>query len=90
METRAGIAGGPRPEAALEGNGLVRREHAARPFDQPASDASTRPVQTLARVEWEHIQRVLTDCAGNISQAARLLGLHRRSLQRKLSKKAPR
>jgi two-component system response regulator RegA len=37
-------------------------------------------------VEWEHIQRVLTECEGNISQAARVLGLHRRSLQRKLSK----
>jgi two-component system, response regulator RegA len=43
-------------------------------------------VQTLARVEWEHIQRVLTDCEGNVSQAARLLGIHRRSLQRKLLK----
>ncbi|HEX7452967.1 MAG TPA: helix-turn-helix domain-containing protein [Polyangiaceae bacterium] len=43
-------------------------------------------VPSLARVEWEHIQRVLRDCDGNISQAARLLGLHRRSLQRKLSK----
>jgi len=43
-------------------------------------------VPSLARVEWEHIQRVLSDCEGNISQAARLLGLHRRSLQRKLSK----
>jgi two-component system, response regulator RegA len=42
--------------------------------------------QPLARVEWEHIQRVLTDCDGNVSQAARLLGIHRRSLQRKLSK----
>jgi two-component system response regulator RegA len=42
--------------------------------------------QPLARVEWEHIQRVLADCGGNISQAARLLGLHRRSLQRKLLK----
>jgi two-component system response regulator RegA len=41
---------------------------------------------SLARAEWEHIQRVLTDCNGNISLAARLLGLHRRSLQRKLSK----
>jgi two-component system, response regulator RegA len=40
----------------------------------------------LWRVEWEHIQRVLADCEGNISQAARLLGIHRRSLQRKLSK----
>ena len=41
---------------------------------------------SLARVEWEHIQRVLADCGGNLSQAARLLGIHRRSLQRKLSK----
>ncbi len=47
-------------------------------------------VPSLARVEWEHIQRVLADCDGNISQAARLLGLHRRSLQRKLSKYPPR
>jgi two-component system response regulator RegA len=43
-------------------------------------------VASLARAEWEHIQRVLTDCSGNVSQAARLLGIHRRSLQRKLSK----
>jgi len=41
---------------------------------------------TLARVEWEHINRVLTGCAGNVSQAARALGIHRRSLQRKLAK----
>ncbi len=46
-------------------------------------------VPSLARVEWEHIQRVLSDCQGNISQAARLLGLHRRSLQRKLEKYPP-
>jgi two-component system response regulator RegA len=43
-------------------------------------------VPSLARVEWEHIQRVLGDCGGNVSQAARLLGIHRRSLQRKLAK----
>ena len=41
---------------------------------------------SLARVEWEHIQRVLADCGGNVSRAARTLGIHRRSLQRKLSK----
>jgi len=46
-------------------------------------------VPTLARVEWEHIQRVLSDCSGNISQAAKLLGIHRRSLQRKLMKYPP-
>lgn len=50
-------------------------------------DGDAEPaVQSLARVEWEHIQRVLADCDGNISQAARLLGIHRRSLQRKLLK----
>jgi two-component system response regulator RegA len=49
----------------------------------------THAVPSLARVEWEHIQRVLSDCAGNISQAAKLLGVHRRSLQRKLSKYPP-
>lgn len=49
-------------------------------------NADSVAVPSLARVEWEHIQRVLSDCDGNISQAARLLGLHRRSLQRKLSK----
>lgn len=41
---------------------------------------------SLDRVEWEHINRVLLDCDGNVSEAARLLGLHRRTLQRKLSK----
>jgi two-component system response regulator RegA len=46
-------------------------------------------VPTLARVEWEHIQRVLADCSGNVSQAARLLGIHRRSLQRKLAQYPP-
>ena len=44
---------------------------------------------SLARAEWEHIQRVLADCGGNISEAARRLGIHRRSLQRKLQKYPP-
>jgi two-component system response regulator RegA len=47
-------------------------------------------VPSLHRVEWEHIQRVLTDCGGNVSKAARLLGLHRRTLQRKLAAAPPR
>ena len=44
---------------------------------------------SLARVEWEHIQRVLHDCDGNLSEAARRLGMHRRSLQRKANRKRP-
>ena len=43
-------------------------------------------VPSLDRVEWEHINRVLADSNGNVSEAARRLGLHRRSLQRKLGK----
>lgn len=44
---------------------------------------------SLARAEWEHINRVLTDCGGNISLAAKKLGVHRRTLQRKLQKYPP-
>ncbi len=51
----------------------------------PASPADARPM-SLGRLEWEHINRVLTECDGNVSEAARVLGLHRRSLQRKLAK----
>jgi two-component system, response regulator RegA len=54
-----------------------------------SAEPSDTEVPSLARVEWEHIQRVLADCEGNISQAAKLLGLHRRSLQRKLQKYPP-
>jgi two-component system, response regulator RegA len=45
---------------------------------------------SLARTEWEHIHRVLSDCDGNVSEAARRLGIHRRSLQRKLHRYPPR
>ena len=55
------------------------------PLVLPA-DANT---PSLARVEWDYIHRVLSDCGGNISQAARKLGIHRRSLQRKLQKLPP-
>ncbi|HMO01452.1 MAG TPA: response regulator [Oligoflexia bacterium] len=47
---------------------------------------SASGVPTLDQVEWEHINRVLVECDGNITKAAQLLGLHRRSLQRKLNK----
>lgn len=42
---------------------------------------------SLKRLEWEHIQRVLAEHDGNISAAARCLGLYRRTLQRKLRKR---
>lgn len=56
------------------------------PLDPPQSDYVP---PSLARAEWEHINRVLSDCGGNVSEAARRLGIHRRSLQRKLQKYPP-
>ena len=55
----------------------------------PASGAPDFAAPSLARAEWEHINRVLSDCGGNISEAARRLKIHRRSLQRKLQKRPP-
>jgi two-component system response regulator RegA len=74
---------------------LARFEHADGPHALVASHAGAAAAApadttpTLARVEWEHIQRILDDCNGNISLAARKLGIHRRSLQRKLTKFPP-
>jgi two-component system response regulator RegA len=42
------------------------------------------------RVRWEHIQRVYEQCERNVSETARRLNMHRRTLQRILSKRAPR
>lgn len=42
------------------------------------------------RVRWEHIQRVFEMCDHNVSETARRLGMHRRTLQRILAKRAPR
>ncbi|MFB9886832.1 response regulator transcription factor [Balneatrix alpica] len=59
-----------------------------------ALNASPNPHQPLqeqpmspARLEWEHIQQVLSANDGNISATARALGMHRRTLQRKLQKR---
>lgn len=59
------------------------------PLVPPATAATGYSAPSLARAEYEHIQRVLRDCRGNISEAARRLGLPRRSLQRKLGKNPP-
>ncbi|HFD79080.1 MAG TPA: response regulator transcription factor [Gammaproteobacteria bacterium] len=45
---------------------------------------------TVRRLEWEHLQKVLTECDGNVSAAARRLRMHRRTLQRKLAKRPAR
>jgi two-component system response regulator RegA len=55
----------------------------------PLQDPIQYTPPSLAEAEWEHIQRVLAECGGNISAAARLLDIPRRTLQRKLKKMAP-
>ncbi|HEX8979185.1 MAG TPA: response regulator transcription factor [Parasulfuritortus sp.] len=55
-----------------------------------AGDADIAPPEdpmSVDRLEWEHIQKVLTEHEGNISATARALKMHRRTLQRKLAKR---
>jgi two-component system response regulator RegA len=54
----------------------------------PRTEPSELP--SLDRVEYEYLQRVVADCGGNISEAARCLRMHRRSLQRKIGRSPPR
>ena len=53
-------------------------------IEEEESDFAPTPLKQL---EWEHIQRVLDENDGNISSTARQLGMHRRTLQRKLQKR---
>ena len=62
----------------------LRDREVGTPF--PPSDIDAAPL-SVDRLEWEHIQRVLQEHDGNISSTARALNMHRRTLQRKLSKK---
>jgi two-component system, response regulator RegA len=59
-----------------------------------AGDAALPPPpadpMSADRVRWEHIQRVFEQCERNVSETARRLKMHRRTLQRMLSKHAPR
>jgi two-component system response regulator RegA len=50
----------------------------------PSGAAEATPLDV---VEWEHLSRVLAECDGNVSEAARRLGMHRRTLQRKLARR---
>ena len=58
----------------------------------PAGALPPPPEQPMSadRVRWEHIQRVYEQCERNVSETARRLNMHRRTLQRILSKRAPR
>ena len=62
-------------------------------FEQSDSSQQTNAIEientpiSVDRLEWEYIQKTLTENDGNISATARALGMHRRTLQRKLQKK---
>ena len=47
------------------------------------------PPMSADRVRWEHIQRIYEACERNVSETARQLNMHRRTLQRILAKRAP-
>lgn len=57
--------------------------------EEPAAARGAERPPSLARIEWEIINRTLVECDGNVSETARRLGLHRRTLQRRLSKFPP-
>jgi len=63
--------------------------HLKQPQAGKETPISDKPM-SVERLEWEHIQKILLDNDGNISASARALGMHRRTLQRKLSKKPTR
>jgi len=56
-------------------------------FEQLPEEPRDYSPMSVERMEWEHIQKVLRENAGNISATARSLGMYRRTLQRKLAKK---
>ena len=60
---------------------LVSREEKPQPPENPMS---------ADRVKWEHIQRIFELCDRNVSETARRLNMHRRTLQRILAKRSPR
>ena len=53
------------------------------------SRADIERVPTLERMQWEYIRAVLGSCGGNVSEAARQLGIYRQSLQRMLRRRQP-
>ncbi|MCB1543638.1 MAG: ActR/PrrA/RegA family redox response regulator transcription factor [Methylobacteriaceae bacterium] len=76
-------------------------DYLAKPADADDIDAALRSItpdhaqlpenpMSADRVRWEHIQRVYELCGRNVSETARRLSMHRRTLQRILAKRAPR
>jgi two-component system response regulator RegA len=84
---------------AVEAIKLGAVQYLAKPVDAGAIDSAfghapgAQEVEpppaplSVERLEWEHIQKVMAEHAGNVSATARALGMHRRTLQRKLGKR---
>lgn len=70
-----------KPATASDIMEALQKEHG-----NAAIDTAAQPM-SVKRLEWEHIQKVLSEHDGNVSAAARALNMHRRTLQRKLQKK---
>lgn len=64
------------------------REELATVLGEPGSSTGTR-LPSLERIQWEYIHAVLGSCDGNVSAAARQLGMYRQSLQRMLRRHPP-
>lgn len=90
LSVAAAVAGMQGGADAVVFKPVTFREILASLDKQEEDSAFLTETPTLARAEWEHISRVLADCNGNVSMAARQLGIYRSSLQRRLRKAAPR
>jgi len=64
-------------------------ENAFRRVEGDETVSTSEHPLSVGRLEWEHIQQVMAEHGGNLSATARALGMHRRTLQRKLSKRPP-
>lgn len=64
--------------------------HGTLASDPGSKEALPEVLMSADRVKWEHIQRAHELCGHNVSETARRLGMHRRTLQRILQKRAPR
>ena len=67
-------------------NALLAEGHEASPSQVEKAESILEPM-SVRRLEWEHIQKVLAENDGNVSETARQLKMHRRTLQRKLHKR---
>jgi transcriptional regulator of acetoin/glycerol metabolism len=93
IDGSAAGAGTARTVEAIVGDGRVLLDSQSPQLrliiSSPDAAASAPRLPSLERLQWEYIHAVLGSCAGNVSEAARQLGMHRQSLQRMLRRNPP-